>query len=110
MPNAPITIGVISDTHGLLRTQAVETLWGSQFIIHAGDVGDPDILEELAAIAPVTAVRGNVDRGTWARKLSAGEVLQAGGVSIYVLHSLDELDLKPEAGGFSVVVYGHSHV
>jgi putative phosphoesterase len=103
-------IGVISDTHGLLRQEAVEALRGSEYIIHAGDVGDPKILEKLRAIAPVTAVRGNVDRGAWARALPKTEVLEAGGISIYILHILNELDLKPEAAGFSAVIYGHSHV
>ena len=103
-------IGVISDTHGLLRPEALAALRGSDHIIHAGDIGDPAILEKLAEIAPVTAVRGNVDRGAWARKLPATDVLEAGGVSIYVLHVLQHLDLKPEAAGFAVVVSGHSHV
>ena len=103
-------IGVISDTHGLLRPEAVAALRGSDYIIHAGDIGDPDILKKLATIAPVTAIRGNVDRDAWARKIPATNVLEVGGVSIYVLHNLAELDLKPEAAGFAVVVYGHSHV
>ena len=103
-------IGVISDTHGLLRPEALQALKGSEYIIHAGDVGDPAILKRLAEIAPVTAVRGNVDHGIWARKLPETNVLEAAGVSIYVLHILDALDLKPEAAGFSAVVYGHSHV
>lgn len=103
-------IGVISDTHGLLRPQAVDALQGSDFIIHAGDIGAPTILDRLAEIAPVTAVRGNVDQGSWARKIAATNVLEVGGVSIYVLHNLQELDLKPKVAGFSVVVSGHSHV
>jgi len=85
-------------------------LQGSQHIIHAGDVGAPEILEELSTIAPLTAVRGNVDKGTWARKLPETEVLEVGDISIYVLHDLAQLDLKPEAAGFRVVVSGHSHV
>jgi hypothetical protein len=101
-------IGVISDTHGLLRNEAVAALQGSDHIIHAGDVGDPAILRELNEIAPVTAVRGNVDRGRWARTLSEVSILEAGGVSIYVLHVLQKIDLKPEAAGFAAVVYGHS--
>jgi putative phosphoesterase len=105
----PITIGVISDTHGLLRPEAVEALRGSDRILHAGDVGHPKILEALAQIAPVTAVRGNVDTGPWALALPETEVVEAGGVSIYMLHDLGRLDLKPEAAGFRVVVYGHSH-
>jgi uncharacterized protein len=105
-----LNIGVISDTHGLLRSEAVAALRGSERIIHAGDVGDPEILEKLSLIAPVIAVRGNIDKGAWARKLPATEFIEAGGVSIYVLHNLDELDLKPEAAGFNAVIYGHSHV
>jgi len=103
-------IGVISDTHGLLRREAVEALRGSYHIIHAGDVGDPAILVQLVGIAPVTAVRGNVDYGGWAAKLPETNVLEVDGISIYILHMLDRLDLKPEAAGFSAVVYGHSHV
>jgi len=103
-------IGVISDTHGLLRPAALAALRDSDFIVHAGDVGTPEILTELRAIAPVTAVRGNVDRGGWTRALPRMDVLEAGGASIYVLHILAELDLKPEAAGMNVVVYGHSHV
>lgn len=105
-----LRIGVISDTHGLLRPEALTALCGSDYIIHAGDIGDPAILKELAKIAPVTAIRGNVDRGSWAKQIPATNVLEVQGVSIYVLHNLAELDLKPEAAGFSVVVYGHSHV
>ena len=105
-----ILVGVISDTHGLLRPEAVEALRGSQHIIHAGDVGDPEILEQLAEIAPLTAIRGNVDKGSWARKLSGTEVVEIGGASIYVLHDISKLDLKPETAGFGVVVYGHSHM
>ena len=103
-------IGVISDTHGLLRPEVLAALHGSQYIIHAGDVGDPQILDKLSAIAPVTAVRGNVDHGAWAQKIPVTNVLETGEVSIYVLHSLQELDLKPEAAKFAAVVYGHSHV
>ena len=106
----PVVIGVISDTHGLLRPEAIEALRGSQHIIHAGDVGEAEILEKLAAITPVTAIRGNVDKGAWARGLPETEVLEIGGVSIYVLHDLAQLDLKPAAAGFRVVIYGHSHV
>jgi putative phosphoesterase len=103
------TIGVISDTHGLLRPQAIEALRGSNRILHAGDVGAPEILEALKQIAPVTAIRGNVDTALWARVLPATEVVEVNGVSIYVLHDLAQLDLKPEAAGFRIVVYGHSH-
>lgn len=103
-------IGVISDTHGLLRAEAVEALRGSALILHAGDVGAAAVLEQLRRVAAVTAVRGNVDRGGWARKIPHDAVVQVEGVSIYMLHILEELDLKPEAAGFGVVVCGHSHV
>jgi putative phosphoesterase len=104
------TIGVISDTHGLLRPEAAEMLRGVSQILHAGDVGSMEVLEGLRAIAPVTAVRGNVDREAWAHALPQSEVIEVEGVSVYMLHILAELDLKPEAAGFGVVVYGHSHV
>ena len=83
---------------------------GSDHIIHAGDIGAPEILEQLAAIAPLTSIRGNVDKASWARKLPETEVIELAGVSIYVLHDLAQLDLKPEAAGFQVVISGHSHV
>jgi uncharacterized protein len=107
---AVVTIGAISDTHGLLRPEALTALRGSDYIIHAGDIGDLIILKQLAKIAPVTAIRGNVDREAWAKKIPATSVLEVQDVSIYILHNLAELALKPEAGVFSVVVYGHSHV
>jgi putative phosphoesterase len=107
---ASTVVGVISDTHGLLRPEALTILRGSHHIIHAGDVGDPEILEQLADIAPVTAVRGNIDRDAWARKLPETEALEIAGVSIYILHDLAKLDLKPKAAGFDVVISGHSHV
>ena len=103
-------LGVISDTHGLLRPEAVDALRGVSRILHAGDIGAPEILEQLQALAPVTAVRGNVDGGALARKLPLSEVIEVDGISIYMLHILDKLDLKPEAAGFSAVIYGHSHV
>jgi putative phosphoesterase len=105
-----ILIGVISDTHGLLRPEAMDALRGSDHILHAGDVGAPGILKELATIAPVTAVRGNIDKDAWAKRLSKTEVLEVGGISIYILHDLAELDLKPKAAGFAAVISGHSHV
>jgi putative phosphoesterase len=104
-----ITLGIISDTHGLLRTEAVAALRGSDRILHAGDVGKIEILEALAQIAPVTAIRGNIDTGSWARALPLTEIVEIGGVSIYMLHNLAQLDLKPEAAGFRVVIHGHSH-
>ena len=103
------TIGLVSDTHGLLRPEAVAALEGCDAIIHAGDVGDPAVLEALDHLAPVTAVRGNVDRGAWAEVLPETQVLEQGRVLIYVLHNIDELALDPAAAGFQVVVYGHSH-
>ncbi len=105
-----ILISVISDTHGLLRPEALQALRGSDHIIHAGDVGASEILDELATIAPVIAIRGNVDKAGWVRGLPETEVVEIGGVLIYVLHDLAQLDLKPEAAGFKVVISGHSHV
>ena len=106
---ATTNIGVISDTHGLLRPEALAALAGSDFIIHAGDVGDPAILPALEKIAPITAIRGNIDKLPWSRQMPATNVLAVGDVLIYVLHNLMELDLKPEAAGFAAVIYGHSH-
>jgi hypothetical protein len=103
-------IGVISDTHGLLRPEALSALQGSDRIIHAGDVGDPAILDRLAEIAPVTAVRGNVDRESWARNIPETNILELNGASIYILHILESLDLKPVSAGIRAVIYGHSHV
>ena len=103
-------IGVISDTHGLLRDEAGAVLRVSDHIIHAGDVGNPEILDQLRTIAPVTVVRGNIDKGAWAPRLAETEVVELAGASIYVLHDLSQLDLKPEAAGFAAVIYGHSHV
>jgi len=102
-------IGVISDTHGLLRPQAVAALQGSMLIIHAGDVGSPDILDALRRIAPVVAVRGNVDTGPWAERLPDTEVVQLDDSSVYVLHILDELDHDPPTAGFRAVISGHTH-
>jgi putative phosphoesterase len=109
MPSAPLWLGVISDTHGLLRPEALDALRGSAHIIHAGDVGDPEILRRLRGLAPVTAVRGNVDTAAWARQLPLFDVVQIGGRYIYVLHQRDHLDIDPRAGGMAAVVYGHSH-
>jgi putative phosphoesterase len=109
MPQKLTVLGVISDTHGRLRPEAVQALRGSDRILHAGDVGAPEILEALAHIAPVTAIRGNIDTEPWARALAATEVVEIAGISIYMLHNLARLDLKPEAAGFRAVIYGHSH-
>jgi putative phosphoesterase len=110
MPSpAEFKIGLISDTHGLLRPEAVAALTGCDAIIHAGDIGSPDVLDGLARLAPVTAVRGNIDRGDWAAALPENEVLECGGLYFYVLHNLAELDLDPAAAGFQAVISGHSH-
>jgi putative phosphoesterase len=109
MTEKSVILGVISDTHGLLRPEAVRALRGCDRILHAGDVGTLEILDALAQIAPVTAVRGNVDTELSAHALPEAEVVEAGGVSIYMLHDLGRLDLKPHAAGFRVVIYGHSH-
>ena len=102
-------IGVISDTHGLLRPEAVDALRGVDRIIHAGDIGAPEVLSALASVAPVTAVRGNNDRAPWASAIADTQVVDADGVLIYVIHDVAELDVDPAAGGFGVVVAGHSH-
>jgi uncharacterized protein len=104
-----ITLGLISDTHGLMREEALRALQGSDLIIHAGDVGRPEILDTLRAIAPVVAVRGNIDKCPWASALPASAVAEAGDARIYVLHDVHDLDLDPSAAGFHVVVSGHSH-
>ncbi len=101
--------GLISDTHGLLRQEAVDALRGSDLIVHAGDVGAPEILDKLRELAPVVAVRGNVDKGAWAVALPETAIAEAGPVAIYVLHDLGELDLDPSVAGFPIVVSGHSH-
>ncbi len=102
-------LGLISDTHGLLREEAVRALRGSDLILHAGDVGAPEILDSLRSVAPVIAVRGNVDAGTWAQALPLTEVIEAGTARIYMLHILQDLDTSPTAAGFHIVVSGHSH-
>ncbi len=102
-------IGVISDTHGLLRPEAAQALQGVEAIIHAGDVGTPEVLASLQRIAPVHAVRGNTDRGEWARALPLAEVVEIGGVQLYVLHELFGLELDPAAAGCAAVIFGHSH-
>jgi putative phosphoesterase len=104
-----ITVGVISDTHGLLRPEAIDALAGSDLIIHAGDVGDPAIIDRLRAIAPVFTVRGNIDRGDWAAQLPMTQLVDAGDCLFYVLHDIAELDLDPAVAGFAAVVFGHSH-
>jgi len=102
-------VGLISDTHGLLRDETVEAMRGSELIIHAGDVGKPAILDALRKLAPVVVVRGNIDDGAWAKTLPPTAVAEIDGKTIYVLHNIHELDLDPAAAGFHVVVSGHSH-
>ena len=106
-------VGLISDTHGLMRREALAALEGCELIIHAGDVGAPEILEQLRAIAPVVAVRGNVDEGVWAEQLPMTAVVEARSARIYVLHDLQQLDLDatgdPTGSNFNIVVSGHSH-
>jgi uncharacterized protein len=104
-----MTIGVISDTHGLLRPEAVAALRGASLILHAGDVGDPLVLEQLRAIAPTRAVRGNVDTASWAAVLPMTEVVDIGTQHVFMLHDLTTLDLDPQAAGFAAVISGHTH-
>jgi uncharacterized protein len=102
-------IGVISDTHGLLRPQALVALQGSELIIHAGDIGSPEVIYALQQVAPVFAVCGNVDRGLWAARFPSTQVVEVDKTFLYVLHDRAQLDLDPVAAGFQVVIYGHSH-
>ena len=102
-------IGIISDTHGLVRPQALEALKDVDMILHAGDIGSQDVLGTLNEIAPVVAVRGNNDKADWARSLPDWEVVEVGNVSIYMLHDVKEINISPSGAGFQVVVSGHSH-
>ena len=102
-------VGLISDTHGLLRPEAIRTLQDSDLIVHAGDIGTAEVLAALRAVAPVHAVRGNIDKGEWAQGLPKTEALAVDQVGVYVIHDIRELDVVPEAAGFTVVVSGHSH-
>jgi putative phosphoesterase len=104
-----IRIGLISDTHNLVRPEAKRALAGVDRILHAGDICGPRVLDELGEIAPVVAVRGNNDRGPWANSIRAAEAIEIGRVSIYILHDLGEIDLDPKSAGFRVVISGHSH-
>ncbi len=105
-----VLVGVISDTHGLLRPEALSGLTGVDAIIHAGDIGDVAIIDALRALAPVTAIRGNIDRGAWARVFPETERLQVAGRTLYVLHDLKTLSIDPAPAGIDVVISGHSHV
>jgi uncharacterized protein len=102
-------VGVISDTHGLIRLEALQALQGCELILHAGDIGQPYVLEALQELAPVLAVRGNVDRGEWARKLPETVVAQVGSNTLYMLHDVNHLDIDPAPAGFRVVISGHTH-
>jgi putative phosphoesterase len=104
-----MVVGVISDTHGLLRPEAVQLLRGSDHIIHAGDIDSPEIIPALEKMAPVTAIRGNVDRAAWARRFAETSVVELNGLHIYVIHDLQALDLEPKTAGFAAVISGHSH-
>ncbi|HSB81768.1 MAG TPA: metallophosphoesterase family protein [Candidatus Methylomirabilis sp.] len=102
-------VGLISDTHGLLRPETVRRLQGSDLIVHAGDIGKVEVLEALRSVAPVTAVRGNIDKGIWAEGLPTTAAVEIDQVGVYVIHDIQRLDIVPEAAGFTVVVSGHSH-
>ena len=102
-------MGVISDTHGLLQPAAIEAFKGSDLIIHAGDVGKPDILEDLQAIAPVEAVRGNMDLDGWAHRLPKTKLIEVGSVLLYVVHDVCKIDIKPAKAGISAIIHGHTH-
>jgi putative phosphoesterase len=102
-------VGVISDTHGLVRVEALAALQGCELIIHAGDIGSPEVLDRLREIAPVHAVRGNNDRDAWAGSLPLTEVVELGGVYAYLLHDIADLDIDPAAAGMAAVITGHSH-
>ena len=103
------SIGVISDTHGLLRPEALDAVKGSDLIVHAGDIGSLEVIDQLAAIAPTHAVRGNIDKKSWAQDFSEDEFVEVGAALVYVLHNLEELAIDPRAAGVRVVISGHSH-
>ena len=103
------TIGIISDTHGLVRPEALDALKGVEQIIHAGDIGNLDVLHKLQTIAPVVAVRGNHDQGQWAERVPVTKVVKMGTHRFYVLHELAHIDVDPAVSAFSVVIFGHSH-
>ena len=103
------TVGVISDTHGLMRPEAIDALQGSDLIIHAGDVGTPAVIDQLRGIAPTFVVRGNIDKGDFGASLPMTELVEAGGLFFFVLHEISQLELDPAIAGFAAVVFGHSH-
>ena len=104
-----VLVGIISDTHGLVRPEAVRALKGSELLIHAGDIGNPQVIEQLHEIAPTFVVRGNNDRGAWAAGLPVTQVVEVGELLFYVLHEISQLDVDPAVAGFAAVVSGHSH-
>lgn len=104
-----LRLGLISDTHGLLRPEARSFLQGCDHIVHGGDIGHPGILDELRALAPLTAVRGNIDKGPWAQRLRDKELVKVGAISLYVVHDLGQLDIEPQPACVRVVISGHSH-
>ncbi len=109
MPKKKTVIGIVSDTHGLLRERVLDEMKGSDLIVHAGDLDAPEVLETLASIAPVVVARGNMDRGDWAAALPACDITEIAGQTIYVIHDLGRLDLEPSAAGIAVVISGHTH-
>ena len=109
MPARAFVVGVISDTHGLLRAEAVDALRGSDMIIHAGDVGKSEVIDRLREVAPLRVVRGNIDRKSWAAALPMTDVVEVGDHRFFVLHDIADLDVDPVAAGFAAVVFGHSH-
>jgi len=109
MPAREFVVGVISDTHGLLRPEALDVLRGSDMIIHAGDVGKPEVIARLGEVAPVHVVCGNIDQGSWAAALPMTELVEVGDHRFFVLHDIAQLDVDPVAAGFAAVVFGHSH-
>jgi uncharacterized protein len=109
MPAPDISVGLISDTHGLLRPEALDELKGSDIIIHAGDIGQPGIVRRLAQIAPVFAVRGNIDHGDWTSAFPSTQMVEVGKLRFFVLHNVAQLDIDPAREGFAAVVFGHSH-
>ena len=108
-PGKQKLIGVISDTHGLIRPEALRALEGADLLIHAGDIGTPEVIQSLKSIASVVAIRGNIDQGPWARCLSTQRVVEVGRNLIYVLHDVKQMNLDPLIEGFGVVISGHSH-